>query len=320
MVSPRGASANEDRPAGETLASRRFVFVTGKGGTGKTTLSAALALALAARGRRVLITSTSPRHRLSELLGVAPFSTEIRDFGNNIWGVHLVPEVALHEYGAMVLRSERLVSLLFDNRYAEGLFRGAPGLREWALLGKAWFHSVEVLADGSPRFDVVIFDGPATGHGIDMLRVPKVILSAAPPGRLRTDAERAYASFQDPKTSAFVVVTLPEELPTNETLELVSHLSGELGLPVSEIVLNAALPTLFSQDEAKGLVRAAREAGSEAVSRALVAGARRASAESVQAECVARLAASGRPLRWLPRLLAGVNDKHAVLELSRHLG
>jgi anion-transporting ArsA/GET3 family ATPase len=167
----------------------------------------------------------------------------------------------------------------------------------------------------------VIFDAPATGHGLDMLRVPKVILSAAPPGRLRTDAERAYASFQDPKTSAFVVVTLPEELPTNETLELVATLSGELGLPVTEIVLNAALSPLFSAEEAEALTRAASTGApaTDAAGHALVAGARRALAERVQAESITRLAESGRPVRRIPRLLQGVNSHEAALELSRHL-
>ena len=301
--------------------SPRFVFVTGKGGAGKTTVSAALALSLAARGRRVLVATSRAQHRLAELLGTRPFSTEIQSFGNNLWGVSLVPEVALREYGTMVLKSQRLVSLLFENRYAEGLFHGAPGLREWALLGKAWFHTIETGHDGGPRFDVVIFDAPATGHGLDMLRVPKVILSAAPPGRLRTDAERAYASFQDPKTSAFVVVTLPEELPTNETLELVATLSGELGLPVSEIVLNAALSPLFSAEEAEALTRVAATAApaTEATGHALVAGARRALAERVQAESIARLGESGRPVRRIPRLLQGVSTHEAALELSRHL-
>jgi anion-transporting ArsA/GET3 family ATPase len=301
------------------LDSSRFVFVTGKGGTGKTTLSAALALSFAARGRRVLIATSRSQQRLAELLGSQPLTTEIQPLGKNLSGVLLVPEVALREYGALVLRSQRLVSLLFDNRYAEGFFHGAPGLREWALLGKAWFHSVETDTTGAPRFDVVIFDAPATGHGLDMLRVPKVILSAAPPGRLRTDAERAYASFQDPSTSAFVVVSLPEELPTNETLELVSILSGELGLPVAEIVLNAALEPLFTEGETQSLAPFATLGAGNAAERALVAGARRALAERLQAECVKRLSATGRPVRSIPRLVHGASSHLAALELSQHL-
>jgi anion-transporting ArsA/GET3 family ATPase len=303
---------------GRSLETRRFVFVTGKGGAGKTTLTAALALALAARGKKVLVATSRAQHRLAELLGSGAFTTEIQPIGENLWGVYLVPEVALREYGALVLKSRRLVTLLFDNRYAEGFFHGAPGLREWALLGKAWFHTTETAADGAPRFDVVLFDAPATGHGVDMLRVPKVILSAAPPGRLRSDAERAYASFQDPSFSAFVVVTLPEELPTNETLELVSVLDGELGLPVAEIVLNSALEPLFSEGEAKALSGFAKPEAGGAVDQALAIAARRALAERVQAACVERLARAGKPLRRLPRLSDGAASHEAALELSRH--
>jgi hypothetical protein len=152
-----------------------------------------------------------------------------------------------------------------------------------------------------------------------MLRVPKVILSAAPPGRLRTDAEKAYAAFQDPAFSAFVVVTLPEELPTNETLELVGVLSNELGLPVSEILVNAALTPLFSSDEGARLALLAKSAGTEDVERALSVAARRARAERVQAACIERLMATGRPLRKITRLVEGVNTHEAALELSRQL-
>jgi anion-transporting ArsA/GET3 family ATPase len=296
---------------------RRFVFVTGKGGAGKTTVTAAISLALAARGRRVLVATSRAQTRLAELLGAPPFTTEIRSFGTNLWGVSLVPDVALREYGELVLKSPRLVSLLFDNRYAEGFFHGAPGLREWALLGKAWFHSMETDAKGAPRFDVVIFDGPATGHGVDMLRVPRVILSAAPPGRLRTDAERAYASFQNPAFSAFVVVTLPEELPTNETIDLVGVLSNDLGLPLSEVVVNAALTPLFSEEEAAALARMECRSENGDVERALAVAARRAVSERVQAGCVERLSSLGRPLRKLPRLVQGASTHDAALELSR---
>jgi hypothetical protein len=116
-----------------------------------------------------------------------------------------------------------------------------------------------------------------------------------------------------------VVVSLPEELPTNETLELVSVLSGELGLPVAEIVLNAALTPLFSADETQSLASFATLSANDAAERALVAGARRALAERLQAECVKRLSATGRPVRRMPRLVHGASSHAAALELSRHL-
>lgn len=303
-----------------SLDQRRFLFVTGKGGAGKTTVSAALALSLSARGRRVLLATSGAKERISPLFAGAELGTRIEPLADRVWGVLLTPEVALREYGALVLKSPKLVDALFDNKYVEGFFNGAPGLREWALLGKAWYHATELSADGSPRFDTVVFDAPATGHGLDMLRVPQVILAAAPPGRLRTDAERALAFLRDPSASGVVVVSLPEEMPTNETLELVHSLRADLGLPVAEIVLNAALSPLFDEREEKLLAPLAELAASSPGEAALVSAARRALSERTQSESVARLSLTGLPLRKLPRLEGGAGDYASVLALSSHLG
>lgn len=116
------------------------------------------------------------------------------------------------------------------------------------MLGKAWWHTTEKLADGSFKYDIVLLDAPATGHGLDMLRVPTVILDVVPPGLLRRDAERAMALLQDPKTCAVILVTLPEEMPTTETIEL-SRALRQMGLPIRHVIVNAVLPPLFSKKE-----------------------------------------------------------------------
>jgi anion-transporting ArsA/GET3 family ATPase len=175
------------------------------------------------------------------------------------------------------------------------------------------------LPDGSPRFDTVVFDAPATGHGLDMLRVPQVILAAAPPGRLRSDANRALEFLKNPAESGVVVVTLPEEMPTNETLELVQALRVELALPVAEIVANSLVEPLFSEAEAKALEPLAELSPSSAGDAALVSAARRALSERTQNESLARLAVTGLPIRKLPRLEGGAGSHAAVLELSAHL-
>ncbi|HYO94253.1 MAG TPA: ArsA-related P-loop ATPase [Polyangiaceae bacterium] len=301
------------------LDQRQFLFVTGKGGSGKTTVAAALALALAQSGRRVLVTVSGARERLSEVLGSAKLTTNIELLRPNLWGVLLQSNAALREYGTMVLRSQTLVDALFGNKYVEGFFNGAPGLKEWALLGKAWYHSTEALPDGSRRFDVVVFDAPATGHGLDMLRVPQVILAVAPPGRLRTDAERAYASFRDASVSGVVVVTLPEEMPTNETLELVHALQNELRLPIARVIANSSLEPLFSDVESQALEPFATGLTTTATQAALAAAARRALAERTQAQSLARLSATGLPLSRLPRMRAGVSGPQATELLSRLL-
>jgi anion-transporting ArsA/GET3 family ATPase len=225
--------------------------------------------------------------------------------------------VALREYGQMKLKSRALVDALFDNRYVQGFFAGAPGLKEWALLGKAWYHSTETV-DGRPRFDVVLFDAPATGHGLDMLRVPKVIVELAPPGLLRTDAERAWRMFQDPAQSGVIVVTLPEELPVNETEELVGALRGEIGLPVAALVVNGVRPVLFNAEHRAALRAFAGKIPTFALpgDPALAAGVRRAVREEIQSDCRERLHALGLDEIELPLLIGGVASPQALEALA----
>lgn len=302
------------------LDRRRFLFVTGKGGVGKSTVCAALALSLSARGKRVLVASTGVKERLSSLLGGSPLGTDVREVVPGIFGVRLVAEVAVREYGHLKLKNRILSDAVFENRYVQGFFAGAPGLKEWALLGKAWYHSTETV-DGAPRFDVVLLDAPATGHGLDMLRVPKVLVELAPPGILRTDAERAWRMFQDPDQAGVVVVTVPEELPVNETEELVQTLRGELALPIAALVVNAVRKELFRESERASLIDLAKAqplADAPGVM-ALEAGIRRAFRERIQAQGRARLSKLGLPELALPLIVGGVGSPETLGPLAEAL-
>lgn len=304
------------------LESKRFVIVTGKGGVGKTTVCAAAALALAQKGKRVLVAMCNAKERLSTMLGSELIGPEVTPIATNVWAVNMDPTRALEEYGAMMLKSRALYKLLFDNKYVRTFFRAVPGMQEWTLLGKAWWHTTETREDGAPRYDVVILDAPATGHGLDMLRVPKVILEVVPPGLLRRDAERAWQLFQDPTNCAVVLVTLPEEMPTTETIELAQALRGELKLPIGKIVVNCVLPPLFSREERE--VLGALEPTLPVTSRAdaaVMAGRRRAMREQVQASALARLARE-LPVSpsFLPQLFEDAAQPRAIVELSKRLG
>lgn len=304
----------------DDLSARRFLFVTGKGGVGKTTVVAALAARFAQQGKRVLVGETSPKEHLSALFGRSSLPTQITELSPRLYGVLLDADVALKEYGALVLKSERLVGALFDNKLVRGFFHGAPGLKEWAALGKAWYHSTETLSDGSPRFDVVILDAPATGHGLDMLRVPKTIIELSAPGVLRTDAERAWAQFRDPVQSGVVVVSLAEEMPANESIELCTVLDRELHLPLAALVVNQVVPLVFDAAERGALADLEEPLERDAASLALAAGIRRAAREKVQVDSVRRLAALGAPQIQLPFLAEGAHSAAALAKLTAGLG
>ncbi len=301
------------------LDERRFLFITGKGGVGKTTVTAALARAMAARGKRVLITATDAKERISALFDVEPLGPEIVDVAEGVQAVRITPERALREYGEMILKSRVVYDAVFDNKYVRSFFAAVPGLYEWAVLGKAWYHATEQLPDGRPRYDVVLFDAPATGHGLDMLRVPKVIVDIVPPGILRRDAERAWKMFQNPAQSGVVVVTLPEDMPTNETLELVTTLKSELGLPLARLVINAVLEPLFSEVERKLLLQQRDLDRAQPGDEAVACGVRRSIRERVQADALERLAAVDAPAVRLPLLLEEASTPEAIAELASHL-
>ncbi len=314
---PVPAPSPPPKPAG--LESKRFLIVTGKGGVGKTTVCAAEALALAAKGKRVLVCMCNAKERLSAMLGSELIGSEIKNVASNVWAVNMDPELALAEYGMMALHSKTLFKLLFDNKYVRSFFRAVPGMSEWTMLGKAWWHTTETRPEGGWRYDVVILDAPATGHGLDMLRVPKIILDVVPPGLLRRDAELAWKMFQDPAQSAVVLVTLPEEMPTTETIELAHALRDELELPIGKIVVNCVLPPLFSKEE-RARLEALAPADELAGDAALASGRRRASRERVQAESLHRLAQE-LPISpsYLPQLFEDAAQPSAIRDLSKRM-
>lgn len=268
----------------------RFVIVVGKGGVGKTSVSAALAVALARQQRRVLVAMCNAKERLSQLMQVEPIGPEIRQVAPGIDAVNMEPGAALEEYGMMILKVRALYKVVFENRLVASFLRGTPGIEAWSMLGKAQYHAFETLPDGSPRYDTVIVDAPATGHGLDLLRVPKVILDVVPPGLLRREAERAWGLFTDPERAGVLIVTMPEELPTNEAVELYGALRSELQLPVCGLVMNMVLPRLFDPAHGEALSHVHERTRSESKLAPLVrASWARLQREQVQAECMLRL-------------------------------
>jgi anion-transporting ArsA/GET3 family ATPase len=316
-----GRTATLDR-----VRDRRFVFVTGKGGVGKTSVCAALAVGLARQGKRILVAMSGPHERLSAMLRTPPIGHDIRELREGVWATRIQPERAIAEYGEIVLRVKSVARAVLGNRHTAGFFRAVPGLFDWAVLGKAWFHAIEEI-DGAPRFDVILFDAPSTGHGLDMLRVPKVIVELVPPGALQRDAARAWGMFRDPAQCGVLVVGLAEDMPTTETIELCGALA-ELGLPLARVVVNEVLEPLFDAKERDALLAEPElldpatvlgPAGPP-VRACLASAARRAAREETQRRNLERLErALGERVSTLPLLFEGAGTPEAVGALAAEL-
>ena len=229
------------------LLTRRIVIVTGKGGTGKTTVSAALALAAAERGRRVLVAEVGPFEHIPTLLrDPSAEATPIPEVGYGGKalrpGLHVMrldPFAALAEYLALQIGSPRLVDLALGNRALRQFLAGAPGWRELITLGKIWFLEQQRTADGGPLYELIVVDAPATGHGITFLDVPHVVQSAVRAGPLARNAARVTELMRDPDSTLVLPVCLAEELPTQETVELIARVRDDLGMTIDRVVVNA---------------------------------------------------------------------------------
>jgi anion-transporting ArsA/GET3 family ATPase len=219
---------------------RRLILVVGKGGVGRSTVAAAIAGQLADRGKKVLLFETNANDRFGNYFDKPAVGTEVAQLAPNLWGVNATPASALAEYGLMILKFQSVYEMVFENRVTKAFLRAIPGLDDYALLGKAWFHTTDEKR-GKPVYDTVVFDMPASGHSYSMLRVPSVITETVPEGPLTRDARTIRALLSDPKRTSAVLVTLAEEMPVNEAIELEAKLSA-LGIVPQQLVVNQVFP------------------------------------------------------------------------------
>jgi len=301
------------------LLDRRFLFVVGKGGVGKTTVATGLALAASRGDKKVLLALVNCKERVSRLLGTEPIGHDIVSVRENLDVVNMTPDAALEEYGLMILKVKAVFNAVFKTRLVRAFLKGTPGLEAWSMLGKAFYHACPPR--GEPDYDLVIVDAPATGHALDMLRVPFVIESVAPPGILRRDATRAAEMFRDPERAGAVIVTLPEYMPTSETIELSNALTNELRIPVLHLVINRVLNVLFSEKERAVLEGLPADiAEDNAIQGLVVAGRRRVLREMIQARAVQRVCSHVKaPVSELPYYAGLETDTAAIEALSRAL-
>ncbi|MBA3542457.1 MAG: ArsA family ATPase [Deltaproteobacteria bacterium] len=225
------------------LFDRRLILVVGKGGVGRTTVAAAIARECAARGRKTLLFETNAADRLGAYFDKPPVGLEPTQLAPDLFGLNTNPAAAIAEYGLMILRFKTVYEMVFENRVTKAFLRAIPGLDDYALLGKAWFHTTEEKR-GKPVWDTVVFDMPASGHSVSMLRVPTVIMETVPEGPLTRDARTVRELLADRTRTAAVLVTLAEEMPVNEAVELEGKLT-QLGIVPQQMIVNQVYPEHF---------------------------------------------------------------------------
>jgi anion-transporting ArsA/GET3 family ATPase len=302
------------------LLEKRLVFLTGKGGVGKSTVAAALGLVATRRGKRTIICEVAQQERMSSVFhtkGVGYHETEIAD---DLYAFSIDPQRALEEYLQLQIRIKPVYDLMFKNRIFTYFAAATPGLRELVTIGKVWeLAQLDRRVKRGDKYDLVIVDAPATGHGIGILRTPKTFGDIARVGPVKRQADAIYEFITDPDLTSVCAVAWPEEMPVNETLDLRRNLQEELGLELDQIFMNGLYPELFTDDEAATLRERLELVNGEGVAlraaiRAALSEHRRATAQHEQLE---RLRAeSGEDVVPLPFLFRPEVDMDAVDELA----
>jgi anion-transporting ArsA/GET3 family ATPase len=235
------------------LLARRLLLVTGKGGTGKTSVAAALGRLAADSGVRTLVVELGHAPVLPDLLcakRARPSGNPLRDpqpAGPNLFTLRLIPEEALLEYLELQLRVRMVARGIVGNAGFRRFLEAAPGWRELITLGKLWHMVTREDARGKPLWPLIVIDAPATGHGLTLLSTPTVILDTVRLGPLRRNTDLVQALLTDASRTLVLTVSLLEELPVNETLELRARVR-ELGLGLGPVIANGVEPPLALAD------------------------------------------------------------------------
>ena len=225
------------------LLDRRLLFVTGKGGVGKTAISAAIASLAAARGKRTLLCEVDAKGDLARFFETAPTSFEPREVQPRLQVMTLTTEESLREYLRLQLRLPLLARIGPLARSFDFVANAAPGVREILTVGKVTW---EVRED---HYDLVVVDASASGHVVAQLGAPEAIEELVKVGVVREQTGWMQEILHDPDRTGVVIVSTPEEMPVVETIELADRLRDQTKVNLAAVVANRVLPELFGHRE-----------------------------------------------------------------------
>lgn len=226
-----------------TLLDRQLLFVTGKGGVGKTSVAAALGQLAASHGKRALLCEIDAKGDLAGAFETAPTTFDEREIAPGLWAMSMDTEASLKEYLSLQLKIPLLARLGPLARTFDFVANAAPGVKEILTVGKLAYEVRE------RHYDIVVVDAPATGHIVGQLAAPQAIKDLVKVGLVRDQTGWMLDILGDAARTGVIVVATPEEMPVTETLELAERLRTETVVDLAAVVVNRVLPELFGRGE-----------------------------------------------------------------------
>jgi len=303
------------------MLEKRLIFVTGKGGVGKSTIAISLGLAAAARGKRTIVCEIASQENASRFFNRAQVGFHEVELQENLWAISIDPDESMREYVLLQLKVRAMRDLLFRSRVFTYLAAATPGLKELVTIGKIWeLAQLDRKVKKGRKYDLVIVDAPATGHGIGFLQTPRTFANIARVGPIHSQARELDRFITDHNATGTAIVALPEEMPVNESAALEQELREEIGISVDRVYMNALYPERFSSDEAErfeDVSEGAQGAGREAL-RAAISEYRRARSQRAQLARLRRRVST--PVKTLPFIFEPELGVEEARQLAARLG
>jgi anion-transporting ArsA/GET3 family ATPase len=225
------------------LLDLKLVFVTGKGGVGKTTVASALALFASQRGKRVLVCEVDAKGDVSGFYEAPPTGFAEKEVLPGLFVMTMDTEASLREYLKLQLRIPVIGRIGPLAKAFDFVATAAPGVREILTVGKLCYEVRE------RNYDLVVVDAPASGHIVGQLAAPQAINDLVKVGLIRSQTDWMLDILSDPAQTGRVAVCTPEEMPVNETIDLAVRVKKETTVKMSAVVVNRVLPELFGRQE-----------------------------------------------------------------------
>ncbi len=285
------------------LLDRRLIFVTGKGGVGKSTVATALGLVAARSGLRTIVAELSAQEHVQRAFEHEAEPFEELELAPGLFTISIDPQHAMEEY--LRIKVGALGHALSASRLFHAFAMATPGMRELLSIGKVWeLAQLQRQTRGAAPYDFVVVDAPATGHGVGILTTPRTFADIARVGPVARQGRKIADTIHNHDFTGIVAVATPEEMPVNETLMLDEAVRAE-GLRLDAVVVNALYPERFTRNEAAELGRALARVRAPSSRGALRAALSENARAATQRDQVMRLReALDVPLIGLPYLFA----------------